>query len=102
VKIDWSYIGDITEVTLRIWRFNSSDGSGTVDLTQVFKDRPREPKDTSLIPDFEIEKPAALVLKNVDQSYNGMYTFALQKQRVALPEVSKVGVFIASKFCNKY
>jgi hypothetical protein len=98
VKIDWSYIGDISKVNLRTWTFNSSDGSETVELTQVFKDREREPKDTSLIPEFEIEKPATLVLKNVDQSYNGMYTFSLQTQGPVPAEVSKVDVFIASKF----
>jgi hypothetical protein len=98
VKIDWSYDGDIKKVNLRTWFFNSSDGSGTVQLTQVFLDRERETKDTSLIPEFEIEKPAALVLKNVDQSYNGMYTFSLQEQGPVLPQLSKVVVFIASKF----
>ena len=99
MKIDWSYVGDIKKVNLRTWIFNSSDGSGTVQLTQVFLDRERETKDTSLIPEFEIEKPATLVLKNVDQRYNGMYTFSLQEQGPVLPEVSKVIVFIASKFC---
>jgi hypothetical protein len=98
VKIDWSYVGDISKVNVRTWFFNSSDGSRTAELTQVFKDREREPKDTSVIPEFEIKKPAALVLKNVDQSYNGMYTFSLQKQGPVPPEVSKVVVFIASKF----
>jgi hypothetical protein len=98
VKIDWSYVGDISKVNLRTWNFHSSDGSRTGALTVIAFDLDPVRMNFSLIPRFEIEKPATLVLKNVDQSYNGMYTFSLQKQGSGQSELSKVGVFIASKF----
>ena len=98
MKIDWSYVGDISKVNLRAWYFKTSESSQLGELTAIFLDRDPQPKNTTLIPRFEIEKPATLVLKNVDQSYNGMYTFSLQKQGSGQSELSKVGVFIASKF----
>jgi hypothetical protein len=99
VKIDWSYVGDISQVQLRTWFFNSRGGSRIGQLTLILFDRVNEPLNTSLIRSFDIERPAALVLKNVDQTYNGMYTFNLQTK---LPNsktyLSEVDVFIASKF----
>jgi hypothetical protein len=101
VKIDWSYLGDISQVGARFWFFNSSDGSRTGRLVRVIDDGIPGQGDFSLIPRFEIDKPAALILKNVDQSYNGMYTFSLQDITSPQYQTSEVVVFIASKFCSK-
>ncbi|CAB3986932.1 B-cell receptor CD22-like isoform X1 [Paramuricea clavata] len=97
VKIDWSYVGDISQVDLRFWFFNSSDGSRTGRLARVLEDGDPGQQDFSLIPRFEIDKPATLILKNVDQSYNGMYTFSLLDKKSAQPQTSEVVVFIAKK-----
>ncbi|CAB3998864.1 limbic system-associated membrane -like [Paramuricea clavata] len=97
VKIDWSFVGDISQVDIRTWFFNSSDGSRTGRLARVIDDGIPGQEDFSLIPRFEIDKPAALILKNVDQSYNGMYIFSLQDGKSVQPQSSEVVVFIAEK-----
>ena len=47
--------------------------------------------------EVDIEKPATLVLKNVDERYNGAYKFTLYPGLPG-PGISEVEVFIASKF----
>ena len=101
MKIDWSYVGDISQVDLRSWFFNSSDGSRIGRLARILADGDPGQQNFTLIPRFEIDKPAALILKNVDQSYNGMYTFNLLDGTSAQPQSSEVVVFIASTFCSK-
>ena len=82
---------------MRTWNFNSSDGSRTGDLTRIIDDMDPTPKDLSLIPRFEIEKPATLILMNDDEAYNGMYTFALFRKGATTIDTSKVTVYIAGK-----
>ena len=101
MKIDWSYLGDTSQLETRYWYFNSSDGSRTGRLARIVDDGNPGGEDFSLIPRFEIDKPAALILKNVDQRYNGMYTFDLKLKSSRNILSSKVVVFIASKFCSK-
>ena len=100
MKIDWSYVGDINNVLLRNWSFKSSDGSRTGKLAAIAYNLDPIKMNFSLIPKtrFEIEKPAALVLKNVNQTFNGMYTFELYTRPPKGKKYpSKVIVFIASK-----
>jgi hypothetical protein len=97
MKIDWSDVGDISKVQLRVWYFNTSESSQLRQLTARYLDRDPQPKNTSLIPRFEIEKPATLVLKNVDQS-SGMYIFFLRTKFPSQLYLSKVVIIIASKF----
>ena len=94
--IDWSYTGSISDVQLRTWFFSSSDGSRSGRLTAIFGNTESE-KNTSLIRKFNIEEPAALVLIDVDETYDGMYSFALLKKGVLLPDTSEVTVYIAGK-----
>ena len=98
VKIDWSYVGDISKVNLRAWYFKTSESSQLGELTAIFLDRDPQPKNTTLIPRFEIEKPATLVLKNVDETYNGIYIFGLRNQYPLQSYLSEVVVIIASTF----
>ena len=86
---------------MRTWNFNSSDGSRRGDLTRIFDDMDPTPKDLSLIPRFKIEKPATLILMNVDQTYNGMYTFTVLKKGVTTTDMSEVTVYIAGKNLRK-
>ncbi len=79
-KIDWSFVDVIFQVKFRQWFFNSSDGSRTGQLAAIASDADIVQKNFSLIPGFDIEKPATLILKNVDRSYNGMYTFVIYTQ----------------------
>ena len=95
-KIDWSYAGSISDVLLRTWLFNSSDGSRSGQLTAIFGNT-ESGKNTTLIRKFNIEEPAALVLIDVDESYDGMYSFTLLKKGVLLPDTSEVTVYIAGK-----
>ena len=96
-KIDWSLTVSVSEALVRTWNFNSSDGSRRGDLTRIIDNMDRGPKNLSLIPRFEIEKPATLILMNVDEAYNGMYTFILFRKGAADTDKSEVTVYIAGK-----
>ena len=93
-KIDWSVVST-SQIRLRSWSFKSTDGSRKGDLTG-FNGVTYDPKNLSLIPRFEIEEPATLILQNVDDRYDGMYTFRLIRRNV-VEERSKVTVIIAGK-----
>ena len=97
-KIDWSYVGAISQMVLRQWFFNSSDGSRAGTLAVIGYNLDPVQQNFSLIPRFGIEKPATLLLKNVDGSYNGMYTFILYIKSRLYPYKSEVAVAIAGKF----
>ena len=96
-KIDWSLTVSASEAQSRTWNFNSSDGSRTGRLTRIFEDMDPGSKDISLLPRFEIEKPATLILMNVDEAYNGMYTFILFRNGAITTDMSEVTVYIAGK-----
>ena len=99
--IDWSLTVAISQIQVRTWLFNSRDGSRTGQLTRIVDDMDPGSKDISLIPRFEIEKPATLILMNVDQTYNGMYTFTVLKKGVTTADMSEVTVYIAGKILRK-
>ena len=96
-KIDWSYTGSKSDIQLRIWFFNSSDGSRSGQLTAIFENRGSGTKNTTFISKFNIEEPAALILVDVDETYNGMFTFILYKKSAVQPDLSEVTVYIAGK-----
>ena len=93
-KIDWSIV-PTSQIQLRTWTFKSTDGSRTGELTAIIGMTP-DPKNFSLIPKFEIEVPATLILQNVNDRYDGMYTFHLRRRNVP-EEMSAVTVIIAGK-----
>ena len=93
-RIVWSYDDEIETLSRRIWSFKSSDGKlderlafidgngGVNILTSSFK--------------VGVEKPATLVLRNVNETYDGTYRFDLSPSN-GVGE-SEVVVSIAGKF----
>ncbi|XP_028416919.1 neural cell adhesion molecule 1-like [Dendronephthya gigantea] len=75
-KIQWSVSDGLSEEQFRYWAFSSGDGSeNAVELARIVDDGVVVNQNSPL--DFEIEKPATLVLKNVSQNYNGEFRFIL-------------------------
>ena len=95
VKIKWSFDDDINTVLTRTWDFIYSNGSTRLALI-VYDGPPKKSDNRSL--NFEIEKPATLVLTNVDDRYNGTYLFILNRVDPVTVPPSEVTVLIASKF----
>ena len=60
----------------RTWYFNSIDGGQTESLARIYRDSKPVIFNSSL-PEVGVEKPATLILKNVDLRYNGTYQFTL-------------------------
>ena len=90
-KIMWSFDNDITEFSSRTWTFTPSDGGSQVGLAIIIG-HGDVAKSTTLY-DVAVEKPATLVLKNVNLTYNGTYQFSLSPGASA----SEVVVYIAGK-----
>jgi hypothetical protein len=82
-------------VISRAWYFTSSDGSFNAKrLALIVLDQ--EPQiEKSGLSGVTIVKPATLILKNVNATYNGTYRFSLGSSTTGN---SVVVVFIASKF----
>ena len=92
-RITWSFDDVITPLTRRIWYFISRDTRPLVALALIDGDGPVRILTTLF--DVAVEKPATLVLKNINLTYNGTYKFDL------LPSSgvgsSEVVVYIAGK-----
>jgi hypothetical protein len=95
-NITWKVDDDISDLLNRAWRFTRRGGSKEELLATIADDDPRKIRSSLL--GVEIEKPATLLLKNVNQSYNGEYKFSLTTKSASVPETIGVNVFIASKF----
>ena len=95
MTIKWSSNHDISKVLLRVWYFTSSDGSFVNKLFAIII-RDREPRVYNIgLSGISILKPATLLLKNVNQTYDGTYRFL----RIGpVCSRSEVVVSIASKF----
>ena len=91
-KVVWSFTDTINRVSTRIWSFYPSDGQSRVDLARIIGHGDAEKFTTSY--EVAIEKPATLVLKNVNLTYNGTYEFSLSPGGSA---ASVVVVYIAVK-----
>ena len=91
VNLQWDFDDDIKTVTARTWRFFGDSGSRILALISV--DAKPIIRDQSL--KFEIKKPATLILKDVNESYNGTYQFTLETDDMKY--VSEAVVEIASK-----
>ena len=77
VNIAWSFNDDVSKVLFRAWYFTSSDGSfvNTL-LASIILDGQPQIEDSGLS-GAVIVKPATLLLKNVNQTYDGTYRFDL-------------------------
>ena len=95
VTITWSFSDDVSQVSSRVWFFTSSDGSFVGKrLARIIDDENPRISDIGLS-GVSIVKPATLLLKNVNQTYDGTYRFDLSGP---VGGRSEVVVFIASKF----
>ena len=81
---------------LREWYFTSSDGGQTERLARIYDDDKPRIYNSSL-PEVAVEKPATLVLKNVDLRYNGTYQFTLDGWFYYGHSQAEIMVFIAGK-----
>jgi hypothetical protein len=96
-NIKWSFDSDISTVFYRAWYFKSSDGSfNAIRIASIFYNGKPEMVLTGLC-GVTIIKPATLILKNVNQSYSGTYSFRIILETSSLA-TSDVFIFIASKF----
>ena len=96
VNITWSFSADVSKVSSRVWYFTSSDGSFVNErLARIFDDGAPQ-IDNSGLSGLSIVKPATLILKNVNETYNGTYLFDLSAPGSS--GLSQVVVIIASKF----
>jgi hypothetical protein len=76
-KIQWTFDDDISSLEYRTWFFTSSDGSKPERLAAIYSNREPQIVNSSL-PGVAIEKPATLVLKNIDLKNNGTYRFEIR------------------------
>ena len=77
-----------------MWYFTSSDGGQRERLATIDDDdEPLIYK--SSLPEVAVEKPATLILKNVDLRYNGTYLFRLDG---FFHSEAEILVFIAGKY----
>jgi hypothetical protein len=74
-RIVWSYDDDITALSRRIWSFESSDGK--LDEIFAFVDTDGGVNILTSLFEVAIEKPATLVLRNINETYGGTYKFSL-------------------------
>ena len=95
VNIKWSFNDDVSQVTARVWYFTSSDGSFVNKRLAIIFDDENPRIYNSGLSGVSIVKPATLLLKNVNQTYDGTYRFDLSGP---VGGRSEVVVYIASKF----
>ena len=81
---------------MRSWTFTNSTGGTAESLAQIKADD--EAIISTKLYEVDIEKPATLVLKNINESYNGTYRFTLLSPSSS---TSDVVVFIAGKFKSR-
>jgi hypothetical protein len=96
-KISWAFDDVVSHLILRSWHFIRKDGSNSELLASIILDG--DPQIYSL-PDIDIsvEKPATLVLRNVNQNYSGIYRFNLLGSGARVTLTNSVLVLIARKF----
>ncbi len=81
----------------RLWTFTARNGNQKL-LASIIGDEKYRKLTNSY--EFAVEKPATLVLKNVNMSYDGKYKFSLQPTSGV--SESEVVVYIAGKFYNNH
>ena len=89
----WSITDDIETFSVRSWTFKPSDGRRRVGLARIIGDDDVQILTTAY--EVAVEKPATLILKNVNLTYDGTYLFSLSTDGSA-----EVVVYIAGKFSN--
>ena len=80
----------------REWYFTSNDGGQTEKLARIYEDEKPQIYNSSL-PEVAVEKPATLILRNVDLRYNGTYRFTMYGWFYFRYSRAEILVFIAGK-----
>ena len=88
-NITWGFDNNGSSLHYRAWHFTRSGSTSKEILAEIYDDNDDPKIRSSSLSGIEIEKPATLILKNVDQSYNGVYQFIVHGSTVG------VRVFIA-------
>lgn len=94
MTLQWTYSG-ISDALLWSWYFTSSRGSKEERIAHIDSSKKLTIVNSSSLPRVIIERPATLVLENVDLKYDGTYRFNLGATGGG---DSKVIVFITGKF----
>jgi hypothetical protein len=89
---------DISTLTSRSWYFTRSNES-TSELLATIQDDHNPKMRQSSLSGVEIVKPATLLLKNVNQSYDGVYKLTLIGYSVVA--IVDITVFIAGMYQNQ-
>ncbi len=92
-RIVWSFNDTIKVGSYRLWSFTPSNGIAEA-LASIIVNGDYMKLTNSY--EVAVEKPATLVLKNVNISYNGKYKFGLHPSSGG--SESEVVVYIAGKF----
>ena len=96
VNITWSFSDDVSKVLARVWYFTSSDDSFVNERLAIILLDGQPQIDLSGLSGVSIVKPATLLLKNVNETYDGTYRFDLSAPGGS-GSSSRVVVSIASK-----
>ena len=88
---------DISKVSYRRWSFRKSGDYGFRTLALIIFDKNPDVR-KNVLPRIGIIQPNALVLHNVNQSYDGTYRFTLAVDGAQKDYISDVRVFIAGTF----
>ena len=98
-KITWTYDDDPSQASLSWYFIGRSPGSKEEEIAHISPTSDPILISDNMVPRIAIEKPATLVLKNVDKRYNGEYKFSVRG-----PDgggESSVDFFVAGKFFYK-
>jgi hypothetical protein len=94
-RVKWTFVGNPARASL-LWYFVRRGGSKIEELAIKFRTDDLLIPNSSL-PGVAIETPATLVLKNINERYNGKYWFSVQVySRV---DDAEVEVFVLGTFC---
>jgi hypothetical protein len=94
-RVKWTFVGNPARARL-LWYFARRGGSKIEELAIKFRTDDLLICNSSL-PGVSIETPSTLVLKNINERYNGKYWFNVQVySRV---DEAEVEVFVLGTFC---
>ena len=94
-RLKWTFQGDSSQAIL-VWYFTRrKHGPKEEELAVKFRSSDATPSNSSL-PGVAIEPPATLVLKNVDEHYNGKYRLSVHLAGAG--GTAQVDLYIAGMF----
>ena len=86
-KIEWSLGRSTGNVFFRAWSFISNSGKKSEVLAQISGENGDVVIDTKLY-EVDVIRPATLVLKNVNESYDGTYVFTAITAGTSISQVT--------------